>query len=240
MFLGALACVGTGTIVGKTQFDRPDTVRIRYWLSEKAAEYDIHHPIKEYVGEAFAPMFESVDVTYGGALAVTTEHGYHVSKVGEWPLNLLRSESKGLDTVRDANILITDGPLGPDPLGIARFTFASLGGARHIENAPDRDDIEDVVEFDSSLFVLQVLLHEIGHTLGLHHEHGTIDRVSDGIVASPMVSAYAWLEPSEQFNANQSVCHQQYPQDREGNRYLSFEFADCARREINRSRRWFG
>lgn len=226
--LAGLGGVGSLSLLwGGIQFsNRP--VRIRYWLSPGAARVADHGRLVDYVEVALEPAMREIEVSYGGIVPVNVEHGYEVMQSGEWPLRLITGNRSGSGPVPDANLLITDGPLGPDPPGFARGPFASIGGARHLEGMPDRDEVDDVVQHDATMYTLQIFLHELGHTLGLDHEHGTIDEVEEGHVASPMVSGYAWQPSSTQFSADQSHCGQPYPTSADGDRYLSLSFSECA------------
>ena len=229
--LGALPVLanGAGTV--------ERTVRIRYWLSPGAAGVVDHERLLEYVDAALTPVLASYDISYGGVAPVTVEGGSEVMRSGEWPTRLITGMRPSTGPVPDANLLLTAGPLGPDPPGFARGAFAAAAGAHHLADLPPRDEIDDVVEFSSAMYAIQIFIHELGHTLGLAHDHGTIQQVNDGHVASPMVSGYAWNPSSEQFAFEHSHCGDPYPVPADGDRYLSLRFSDCAASEL-RSYRW--
>ncbi|WP_252698382.1 hypothetical protein [Natronosalvus vescus] len=142
--------------------------------------------------------------------------------------------TNGIDPVTDVNLLVTDGAMEHAPTGIGVYNLASVGGARYLERVPPRAEIADIVPYESSMQVMQVLLHEIGHVLGLAHEHGSIESIDEGTVASPMVSTYAWVDERGQFSADQCACGGLYPERRDGNYYLSFDFSTCAREKLQR------
>lgn len=224
-------------LVGLTRTDeRP--VRIRYWTSEGAARWVDHSHLQGFVRAALDPAFSAVDVSFAGVVPVGTEHGYDVMDSGEWPLRAWASNNPGIGRVADANILVTDGPLGPDPPGYARHRYAAIGGARHLESLPAPDDVPEVVEYEPSLYTMQLFLHELGHTLGLSHDHGTVESTEDGRVASPMVSGYAWSPGSKRFDATESACGTPYPEDDPEKRYLSMRYSPCATAELTSSRLW--
>lgn len=206
-----------------------ESVDIRYWLSPGAARYGVQDRIREYVEAALRSAFD-VHLSFGGIAPVTQEHGYHVTRSGEWPRQVSPTHQRatGIESAPDGNLLVTDGEIRHGPTGLARGRVASIGGARYLQDLPPRDEIENPVPYGLPFFVMHVLLHEIGHVLGLEHEHGDIDAVNGGTVVTPMVSTYAWRDPRDQFAGDYCVCGTPYPQRRGGARLLSFEFSDCA------------
>ena len=179
------------------------SVEVRYWLSPKAGQYAVQDRINEYVKAALARIVDA-DVSFGGIVPVHEEHGYHVTRSGEWPHQLYLGQwhANDIDPASDVNLLVTDGSLHRGPTGLAQRRLASIGGARHLERLPPRDEIDDTVDYRLSFFAMHLLIHEIGHVLGLRHEHGEIDTVEDGTVASPMVSTYAWMDETDQFSGD--------------------------------------
>jgi len=71
------------------------------------------------------------------------------------------------------------------PTGYGVPHIASVGGARHLaalESFDDvvTDDARAIAPNTTPVRTMQVLLHEIGHALGLNHEDG-VAFVSDGL-----------------------------------------------------------
>lgn len=239
-----LAALGAGAVplAIRTGAAPRRPIEIKYWLSTQASRYSINDTIAAYVDAALAPVFDPVRVTFGGAIQVETEHGYHVTRSGEWPMRVLAGygHAGGIDPARDINLLVTDGPLRPDPPGVARHNIASVGGASRLQQVPPPDEVPEPSVYDTGVYAIQSLLHELGHALGLDHDHGAITAMDDGTVASPMVGGYAWLSGNEHFTADRSACGESYPEDRSGTRYLSLEYSPCAvegLREYQRSLR---
>lgn len=229
-------CGAAGCLPALWFIQRPPrrSIEIRYWLSQRGAAYDVHERIPEYVTTALFPIFETVNVSFGGVVDVQTEHGYDVTASGEWPRLVAEGHlrSTAVDPVRDVNLLLTDGSMRHAPTGVAAYHLASVGGARHLEGVPPRERVDDVVPYERALLVMQILIHEIGHVLGLAHDHGSIERIDGAIVASPMVSSYAWMDDTDQFDGVECACGTVYPDTSEGDRYLSFVFSDCAMEKL--------
>ena len=230
-FLASCGCIGTAPLLVHAGTTSRRPLEIRYWFSPGAAQYQIHGKVRGYLQRALQPVFSPLQISYGGVAPVNNEHGYYVTSDGEWPMKVMLGYGSrgGVEPARDVNLLITDGPLRPDPPGVARRTKASIGGARRMAEAPPCEEIGEYEPYRGPLYAMQILIHEVGHVLGLAHEHGSITRLEDGVAASPMVSGYAWTPRAQNFSDDVSHCGDPYPEDRYGIRYLSMDFSTCAR-----------
>lgn len=94
-----------------------------------------------------------------------------------------------IDPVADANVLLTDGRVTGRTAGYAYDHVAAVPGARFLAEMP-----RNGMAFDYSVpaAVAQLLLHEVGHALGLDHGHGAVTRDGRRVTVSPMIGGYAW------------------------------------------------
>jgi hypothetical protein len=219
----------TGLAAGSLSFEGP--IRIRVWFSERAAGYsELRDRIETYLGVAFGGLEEPVEISFGGAVSVSTEDGYRVTTSGEWPSKLLESlgDGPGLP-VRGVNLLLTDGSMEEGPTGVGLPHVASVGGARHVAAMPAGETDQSVFPYTDRSHATQVLVHECGHALALRHRHGQIVDRGHAAVVTPMVSAYAWAsEDSEEFTAEASACGSAYADVAGKQGYLDMAFSECA------------
>ena len=220
-----------GLAVGHGAMD--DTLDVRVWFTEAAAGYDgLRERVEGYLSQAFGRLRDGVRLTFGRPVSVSTENGYRVTATGEWPAKLATGPPSPVD---DVNLLVTDGQMQTSPTGVGLPHVASVGGARHVARMPPAEDGETVVPFRNRARITQVLVHEVGHALGLGHDHGTIVDGSTHVVVSPMVSAYAWATGNvreRQFDYRESACGSTYPsvEGKEGR--LDMIYSECALRRI--------
>lgn len=231
-FLGSIGSVGSLAVIGHRAREPVEAVDVRFWLSEQAATYDgVVDRIHEYLAVALDLEFWSVDVSFGGTVSVSTEDGADVTIYGEWPTQVGSGVlGRGsVDPASDVNLLVTDGQMRSAPTGFGVPHIASVGGAKHIA---ELDPLEEGVETVPALTperVMHVLVHEVGHAFGLNHDHGVVTERGDSIVASPMLSAYAW---DSDYEGERSSCGCIYPETDGKRRHLTYEFSKCARRRL--------
>lgn len=239
--LGSLLSLGTLGTLGYATRSPAETLEVRIWLSEGAARYDaVEGRLLEYLGALLGYEYWQLELSYGGVVSVSTEDGARVTINGEWPKILAAGAlgARDLDPVADVNLLVTDGQMTTAPTGFAIPQTASVGGARYLATLPpfdaletvrDGDSIHRVVENERRTRTIQILLHELGHALGLEHDHGVAFRDGDAVVATPMLSSYAW-DPT--YEGARSRCGTVYPSTDGRDRTLSLTFSACAQREL--------
>ena len=235
-FLGTVGSTASlGTLAYATR-GTSDTLEVRVWLSERAASYDgVAERIREYLDETLSLEYWTLEASIGGTVSVSTEDAARLTSRGEWPTAVASGALGGrdLEPASDVNLLVTDGGMRRAPTGYGIPHVASVGGARYIADLGSFDDVlldeaRSIVPNTMPARTMQVLLHEIGHTLGLGHEHGVAFLYDGAIVATPMLSSYAW-DPEYDHT---SRCGSAIPETTDQKRTLSLAFSSCARRRL--------
>lgn len=234
VLLGTGAAAGAVLLPGFGKSVADDAVAVRIWPTESAARFD---GLAARVGEHVRTALTSVGLSVDLSIADVTPHlpagnDRHVRRVG-WPM-AVESGTTGraeIDPVADVNLLLTDGDPTGDTAGYATGSAASVAGATALSNVPTAADAGAVVDYSVPTVLLQLVLHECGHCLGLTHDHGRVS-VSEGVATvSPMVNGYAWASESvrtRHLDTDANACGEAVPPARSATRRLSLRYSSCA------------
>lgn len=193
-FLLGAGSVATLGLVNRNR--RPETapLEVKLWVTEAAAAYpSCRSRSVEYLRAALAPVDRDVEFSFGDRPITVSGADRQVERIG-WPRRVLAGATgaASIDPVGDVNLLLTDGSVSDSSAGYAYGHIATVPGARYIESMPPAESTPPIVDYSPPAAVTQLLLHEVGHALGLDHHHGSIVADSSSVTASPMVSGYAW------------------------------------------------
>jgi len=236
-FLGTVGSTLSLATLAYTTRGAADTLEVRVWFSEQAATYDgVAERIREYLTATFSLEYWTLALSIGGTVSVSSEDAARLTSRGEWPMAVATGALGGreVEPASDVNLLVTDGSMETAPTGYGVPHVASVGGARHIAALESFETLVDdgprsIAPNTMPAHTMHVLLHEIGHALGLGHKHGTAFVDGDTVVATPMLSSYAW-DPA--YDHDRSHCGTAIPDTNGRHRALSFSFSSCARREL--------
>lgn len=231
-FAGSLGLLGVGSGNGQPTLD------VSVWVSEDAAAYsDLHGRIVDLLEPAFEEARVEADVTFGHRPIDLDGEGGRRLLAETWPRLVLSGALRQgpAQPVGDVNLLVTDGDPHAEPPGYGMRGIAAVTGARYLDSLPETIRAASVTDYTVRGAVAQLLLHEVGHALGLGHTHGAVSVDGDAVIASPMVSAYAWADEGvrrRQLGRDANVCGESFPSVEGERRQLGLRYADCARRSI--------
>lgn len=234
MLLGAGGVLSLGLAGWETR-PPPDKLRIRVWLTDGAAA---HPACREraagYVRQALAPTDHDIELSYGEATLRFEASDRRVEREA-WPRRVFEGHAgiASIDPVRDVNLLLTDGAVSRPSAGYAFDNIAAVPGARFLAEVAPAAETPSVVDYSVPAAVTQLLVHEVGHALGLAHSHGSVTVDDSTITASPMVSGYAWAPDevrTDQLGTLECGGRDSKVQHRQ--RRLSMQFSACAERAL--------
>ncbi|PSQ07743.1 peptidase M10A and M12B matrixin and adamalysin [Halobacteriales archaeon QS_5_68_33] len=232
-FLAGCGAVASLGVFGRGGLASDDPLRIRVWLSDRAAEYDkVGSRACEHLDSALAPVGDGVQVTMAEETVTLPAEGGRQVLARHWPRRVLEGAVGGdVNPTTGVNLLVTDGDPTEQPAGYGRRYVAASTGARYIAEMDLPEEAPGDLRYSVAGVATQLLLHECGHALGLTHAHGRAT-VSDGrVVASPMVGSYLWrpAEVRRQYLDETNACGDPLPPPTaEGERRLGLRYSPCA------------
>lgn len=236
-----LLALGSASSIGAMGLSvrSPDRrIEVKIWLSERASAYPTARDrAADVLAAAFGAAGIATEITYADdPVRLPAESGRAVLG-NRWPHMVLlgRAGYGEIAPVSDVNLLVTDGPAYAKHAGFGTHNVAAVCGARHLADLPSVASIDDPVPYTAAHAMLQLVLHECGHAVGLTHEHGRVD-VDGGIaVASPMMGGYAWrpgLRGSGGDDLLEATCGGDGARPTATGRRLSLSYSACARGAI--------
>ncbi|WP_255195053.1 hypothetical protein [Halorarius litoreus] len=226
--VGAVASLG---IADRTTRAPAEPLVVRIWQTEEAAARpSAQKRAAGYVRQALEATGHDVAVSYEEEPLRFDGSDQHVEREA-WPKRVVAgvAGASAVDPVRDVNLLLTDGAVARPTAGYAFDHIAAVPGARFLAAMPPADESPAVVDYGVPAAVTQLLVHEVGHALGLDHGHGSVAVDGDTVTVSPMVSGYAWAP--DELRADQlpaGICRGGAVKADDRRRRLAMRFSPCA------------
>ena len=225
--IGAALSLGLGDRGGR---DSTRPIAVRIWQTEDAASYPASRErAVTLLRETLGTIGHDLEITFG-ARPLEFDVGDQELERRVWPRRVLAGVTRttSIDPVWDVNLLLTDGDVFRPTAGYAYDHIATVPGARHLNELAT--GTPTVVDYSVPGAVAQLLLHEVGHALGLDHEHGSITLEASTITVSPMVGGYAWASDAVRSAALDGTRFGAPPPTAtERERRLQLSYSQCAR-----------
>lgn len=233
--LGAVGTLVSLPAIGYTTRRDGTTVSVRFWRTPRAARYDgVERRLFELLTRSLDLPHWTLDVSSGGVVDVETDRAATAVTEGRWPRAILRGAAGvgEVDPVWDVNLLVTDGTLEVAPTGYGVPHAAAIGGASKLAQLEPIGSIDEPVPVSDGTFAAQVVLHEVGHALGLSHADGRHYTDGEASVVTPMLSAYGWQSGGRSKLGRCNAADDEVDVTDPTRRRLDLQFSSCARRKL--------
>lgn len=211
------------------------TLSIRIWMTEGAASYPTSRDrAVEYLRRALATTGHELDFSFGESPQRFGASDRDVER-NAWPERVLEGVVglSSIDPVADVNLLLTDGGITGPTAGYAFDHVAAVPGARFLAEMAPAEPSPPVFDHTVPAAITQLLIHEVGHALGLDHGHGSISTDASTVTVSPMVSGYAWAPEDVRLDQlDVPICGDEVPTTEGRHRRLSMRFSPCAEQAV--------